>query len=68
MEVKDFDQEKANAAVRKIGDITAHHLEMVKAMKEMRTLLTDEQFATMKKLLPMKMGESKPEKKMMKKQ
>ena len=69
MEVKDFDLEKANAAVKKIAEIkTAHHLEMVKAMKEMRTIFTDEQFKKMKKMMPMKMGEKKPEKKMMRKQ
>ena len=68
MEVKDFDLEKANAAVKKIGDVkTSHHLEMLKAMKEMRTNLTDEQFKKMKKMMPMKMGEKKPAKKMMKK-
>ena len=69
MEVKDFDLEKAGFAVRKISEIkTAHHLEMLKAMKEMRTILTDEQFKKMKKLMPMKMGEKKPAKKTMKKQ
>jgi len=70
MEVKDFDLEKAGAAVKKIADIkTAHHLEMLNAMKEMRTNLTDEQFKKMKKMMPMKMGEKKPaKKKMMKKQ
>jgi Spy/CpxP family protein refolding chaperone len=68
MEVKDFDLEKANAAVKKIGDIkTSHHLEMLNAMKEMRTNLTDEQFKKMKKMMPMKMDEKKPAKKMMKK-
>lgn len=65
MEVKDFDLEKASAAVKNIADIkTTHHLEMVKAMKEMRTMLTDEQFNKMKKMMPMKMGEKKPAKKM----
>jgi Spy/CpxP family protein refolding chaperone len=69
MEVKDFDLEKANAAIKKIADIkTSHHLEMVKAMKEMRTVLTDEQFKKMKKMMPMKMDGKKPAKKMMKKQ
>lgn len=70
MEVKDFDLEKAGAAVKKIADIkTAHHLEMLNAMKEMRTNLTDEQFKKMKKMMPMKMGEKKAaKKKMMKKQ
>lgn len=69
MEVKDFDLEKASAAVKKISGIkTAHHLEMLNAMKEMRTIITDEQFKKMKKMMPMKMGEKKPAKKMMKKQ
>ena len=69
LEVKDFDLEKASAAVKKIEDIkTAHHLEMLKAMKEIRTILTDEQFKKMKKMMPMKMDEKKPAKKMMKKQ
>jgi Spy/CpxP family protein refolding chaperone len=70
LEVKDFDLEKASAAVKNIGEIkTAHHLEMLKAMKEMRTNLTDEQFKKMKKMMmmPMKMDEKKPAKKMMKK-
>ena len=67
MEVKDFDLEKAGAAVKKIEDIkTAHHLEMLKAMKEMRAILTDEQFKNMKKTMPMMMDEKKPAKKMMK--
>ena len=72
MEVKDFDLEKASAAVKKITEIkTAHHLEMLKAMKEMRTALTDEQFKKMKRMC-MKTGEKKPVKRpvkrMMKKQ
>ena len=68
MEVKDFDLEKAGAAVKNIANIkTAHHLEMLKAMKEMRTVLTDEQFRKMKKMMPMKMGGKKPAKKTMKK-
>ena len=68
MDVKDFDLEKANSAVKKIEEIkTAHHLEMLKAMKEIRTILTDEQFKKMKKMMPMKMGEKKPTKRMMKK-
>ena len=61
MEVKDFDLDKASAAVKKIGEMkTAHHLEMLKSMKEVRTLLTDEQFKKMKALMPMKMGAGKP--------
>jgi Spy/CpxP family protein refolding chaperone len=68
MEVKDFDLERASAAVKKIADIkTAHHLEMLRAMKEIRTVLTDEQFKKMKKMMCMKMDEKKPAKKMMKK-
>jgi Spy/CpxP family protein refolding chaperone len=68
MEVKDFDLDKANSAVRKLSEIkTAHHLEMLKAMKEMRTILTDEQFKQMKKMMAMKMDEKKPMHKMMKK-
>lgn len=67
MEVKDFDLEKATAAVKKIADIkTAHRLEMLKHMKEMRTMLTDDQFKKMKKMMPM-MGEKKPARKMLKK-
>ena len=69
MEVKDFDLEKAGSAVKNIADIkTAHHLEMLNAMKEMRTILTDEQFKRMRKMMSMKTGEKKPAKRMMKKQ
>ncbi len=68
MEVKDFDLEKASAAVKKIDDIkTAHQLEMLKAMKEMRTTLTDEQFKKMKTMMSMKTGEKRPAKRTMKK-
>jgi Spy/CpxP family protein refolding chaperone len=67
MEVKDFDLEKAESAVKKITEIkTAHHLEILKNMKEMRTILTDEQFNKMKKMMVMKPGVKKPGK-MMKK-
>jgi Spy/CpxP family protein refolding chaperone len=69
MEMKDFDLEKAGSAVKRIADIkTSHHLEMLKAMKEIRTVLTDEQFKKMKKMMCMKMVEKKSAKKMMKKQ
>jgi len=68
MEVKDFDLKKASSAVKKIEGIkTAHHLEMLKAMKEMRTTLTDDQFKKMQNMMPMKMGMKKPVKKMMRK-
>lgn len=65
MDVKDFDLEKANAAVKKISDIkTAHHLEMLKSMKEVRKIMTDAQFQKMKKLMPMKQQAKKPMRKM----
>jgi Spy/CpxP family protein refolding chaperone len=68
MEVKDFDLDKATAAVKKVADIkTAHHLEMLKSMKEVHSILTDEQFKKMKKMMHMKMDGKKPHKKMMKK-
>jgi Spy/CpxP family protein refolding chaperone len=69
MDMKDFDLEKASAQVKKIADIkTAHHLEMLKAMKEVRSILTEEQFKKMRKLMHAKMEEKKPARKMMKKQ
>ena len=56
MEVKDFDLEKASLAVKKIAEVkTSHHLEILRAMKEMRTTVTDEQFKHMKKMMAMKM-------------
>lgn len=68
MEVKDFDLEKAGFAVKKISEIqTAHHLEMIKAMKDMRSVLTDEQFKKMQKMMPMHMADKKHAKKTMKK-
>lgn len=68
MDVKDFDLERATAAVKKIADIkTAHRLEMLKAMREMRSILTDEQFKKMKTMMPMQMGAKRPAKKMMRK-
>jgi Spy/CpxP family protein refolding chaperone len=60
MEPKDFDIEKAKAAMKKTEDIkTAHHLEMLKAMKEVRSVFTDEQYKKMKELMPMNMGANK---------
>jgi len=51
MEVKDFDIEKSNAAIKKIAEIkTAYSLDMLKPMKEVRTILTDEQFQKIKKM------------------
>lgn len=67
MEVKDFDLEKAIAASKKIEEIkTAHHLEMLKHMKDVRASLTDEQFSKMKKMMPMKTGMKKPVKRAIK--
>lgn len=67
IEVKDFDLDKANSAAKKIENIkTAQHLEMLKAMKEIRTILTDEQFKNMHKMC-MKMDMKKHGKIMMKK-
>ncbi len=68
MGVKDFDMEKAGMAVKKNGEIkTAYHMEMLKGMKEMRTVLTDAQFNQMKKMMPMKTHSKKPVKRMHKK-
>jgi len=52
VEVKDFNLDNANTAVKKIEGVkTAHHLDMLKSMKEMRTILTDEQFKKMKSMM-----------------
>jgi Spy/CpxP family protein refolding chaperone len=68
MEVKDFDQQKAGNAVKKIAEInTTNHLGMLKFMKEMRNILTEEQFKKMKKIMPMKMCEKEAAKGLMKK-
>jgi Spy/CpxP family protein refolding chaperone len=67
MEVKNFDIEKAGAAINKISErITSHHMEMLKAMKEMRTVLTNEQFAKMKTMMAAKPDHKKPQKDMKK--
>jgi Spy/CpxP family protein refolding chaperone len=69
MDVKDFDLDKATAASRKISDLkSAHHLDMLKTMKAIRTVLTDAQFAKMRKLMPMKAGGKGPSGKMSKRQ
>ena len=68
MEVKDYDLDKANSSVKKIGDIkTARHLEMLKAMKDMRAILTDDQFKNMHKMC-MKRGDRRHGRMMMHKQ
>jgi Spy/CpxP family protein refolding chaperone len=69
LDVKDFDLDKASSSAKKISEIrTAHHLEMLKSMKEMRTTLTDDQFKKMKMMMmTMHRGENRPAKKAMKK-
>lgn len=55
MEVKDFNFDKADAAIRKIEAIkTSHHVDMLKAMQEMRALLTEDQFKKMKTMMSKK--------------
>ena len=66
MEVKDFDLEKASSAINRITERkSAHHLEMLKNMKEIRTGLTDEQFKKMKMVMSMKPDKKMHTKKMM---
>lgn len=49
MEVKDFDLEKANAAALKITDLKKdQRLEMLKSIKDVRAILTDDQFKKIK--------------------
>jgi len=68
MDIKDFNLEKAGIAVKKIAEIkTAYHLELLKTMKDIRTILTDDQFKNMSKMMSMKADTKKPGKKMMKK-
>jgi len=51
MDVKYFDLKNADSAVIKISEIKiAHRLEMLKAMKEIWAILTDEQFNKIKKM------------------
>lgn len=60
MEPKDFDIEKAKAAVKKTEDIkSAHHLEMLKAMKEVRSIFTEEQYKKLRALMHPDMGAGK---------
>src|SRR6185369_7593267 len=63
MEVKDFDLDKAIAEDKKIAGMkTAHHAEMLKFMKQVRTALTEEQFKKMKEMAPLMMKDKMPEK------
>ena len=62
MEVKDFDLEKANAAVQKISDLKRdQHLEMLKSLKDVRSILTDEQFKKIKEMRHRMWEVKKPE-------
>lgn len=68
MEVKDFDLEKADLQVKKIEALRAsHHLEMLKLMKEAHSVLTDDQFKKMKRLMRKNIGKTPPARKMPKK-
>ena len=68
MEVKAFDLEKATATVKKISElITAHHLEMLKVVKEIRATLSAEQFKKIHKMMGMKVEDIKHHKKELKK-
>jgi Spy/CpxP family protein refolding chaperone len=63
MEPKDFDLEMAKLAAKKCEDIkTAYHINMLTAMKEVRSVFTEEQYKKMKALMPMDMGAGKPTK------
>jgi Spy/CpxP family protein refolding chaperone len=70
MEVKKFDLQRASSAVKRIAEIkTAYHLEMLREMETLRTILTDEQFKKIMAKRPcMDMHEKKPAHKMMKNQ
>lgn len=60
MEPKDFDIEKAKVAAKKCEDIkAAHHIEMLTAMKEVRSVFTEEQYKKLRALMPMNMGAGK---------
>lgn len=55
LETKEFDLEIANGAVNRISDTTkVHHLSMLKALKEMRNIFTDQQFKEINVMVPMK--------------
>lgn len=59
LEVRDFNLDKANAAVRKIEEIkTAYSVDLLKSMKEMRGILTAEQFKKMKRRMVTKSDDS----------
>jgi Spy/CpxP family protein refolding chaperone len=63
MEPKDFDIEKAKAAMKRAEEIkTAHHLDMLGAMKEVRSIFTEEQYKKLRALMHKDMGAGKPAK------
>jgi Spy/CpxP family protein refolding chaperone len=63
MEPKDFDIEKAKAAMKRAEEIkTAHHLDMLVAMKEVRSVFTEEQYKKLRALMHKDMGAGKPAK------
>lgn len=55
MDVKDFDMDKARASVDRMEGLKkAHQMAMIVTMKDMRTILTYDQFKKMNKMMPMK--------------
>jgi len=55
MDVKDIDMDKARASVDKMEGLKkAHQMAMIVIMKDMRTILTYDQFKKMNKMMPMK--------------
>jgi Spy/CpxP family protein refolding chaperone len=63
MEPKDFDLEKAKTAVKKTDDLkAAHHLDMLNTMKEVRSVLTEEQYKKLRALMRKDIGAGKPAK------
>jgi hypothetical protein len=55
LEIKKFDLENANNAVNQIAEITKiHNLAMLKAIKEMRDIFSDQQFKEINTMVPMK--------------
>ena len=62
MDVKDFDLEKADAAAHKIADLKKdQRLEMFKSIKDVRSILTDEQFKKVQELKHRIWAGKKPE-------
>lgn len=56
MDVKDFDLTKAEQLSKKINELRlAHHSELLKLMKDVRSILSEEQFQKMKKMKMMGM-------------